>query len=130
MTILWSATAIWLGSLITGIIVLIIIPSIFLTIVLLVLTIIISLSSSSSGTWPGQRPVAQNPLKTKTFWYSLLQQFLLDENINKCMQVRKLTPNEMTCDLANSQQSSNLGVRLQPSKSQVDLSSLSNNLFK
>ena len=37
------------------------------------------------------------------------------------VQVRKLTANEMTCELPNSRQSSNLGVRLQPSKSQVDL---------
>ena len=44
------------------------------------------------------------------------------------VQVRKLTSKEMTCDLANSQQSSHLGVRLQPSKSQVDFS-LFNNLF-
>ena len=44
------------------------------------------------------------------------------------VQVRKLTSKEMTCDLANSQQSSHLGVRLQPSKSQVDFSSF-NNLF-
>ena len=115
MTILWSATATSLGSSTTGMI-----RTFYPQINELLLLTIKPYPDdppSHQGRCRGQGPLRKPFSKQKP---SGTHQFILQiGNVTKMEQVRKLTANEMTCELPNGRQPSNLGVRLQPSKSQV-----------
>ena len=117
LTILWSATATSLGSSTTGMI-----RTFYPQINELLLLTIKPYPDNPpphQGRCRGKGPLRKPFSKQKP---SGTHQFILQiGNVTKMEQVRKLTANEMTCELPNGRQPSNLGVRLQPSKSQVDL---------
>ena len=132
LTILWSAIATSLGSSITGIII-----TFYPRIIKLLFQAIKFypyLSSSSSGTLPEQRPAAQTPLKTKTFWYSFLHQFIL--HILKMSQKWNNDAGEEVDGKRDDLRAAQWSTTLQPWSPSPTfkitgwLNSLSNNLFK